>query len=285
MGASTEYFFRNVLHYLRDDCVLNQPKDTDEVRWSIWLCSFFVWGIIYLFVFKGIRSNQIASIVTLSMKAFLMILFLIRVLFLDGAGEGLDIFLTGEHNRNIGYRYENTQLYINAVAEVFFSLNLCLGIYTAFGSYNRKNKPVILDNFIIGVANMVANLILGFAVYSCVGYLRETNDPAALRAALYQLVFVSIPAVLGNMPGANFWSLVFFLMFFTIGIDTAAAMIEGISTVIHDTSVGKKLNRAVTTAGLCVTGFVFTLLYCADIGYILLDITDHYFGVYVLFLL
>lgn len=36
-GASTEYFFRNVLKYQGDDCVIKQPKDTDEVSWFVWL--------------------------------------------------------------------------------------------------------------------------------------------------------------------------------------------------------------------------------------------------------
>lgn len=193
------------------------------------------------------KSASIATIITVPLKFVLILIFFIRVLFLENISEGFDIYLTGEHNVTFGKRYEDIFIWTDALAETFLSLNLCLGIMTAYGSYNSKTKPVIRHNFIIAFVNTGVNLILGAAVYCCIGYLRHKGNPASVRAALYQLGFIGIPAALGEMPGGNFWSIIFFLMLFTIGVDTVSSMIEAISTAFHDTQYGKKVDRMYST--------------------------------------
>mmetsp|Transcript_22526 Transcript_22526/g.22345 ORF Transcript_22526/g.22345 Transcript_22526/m.22345 type:complete len:88 (-) Transcript_22526:1164-1427(-) len=87
---------------------------------------------------------------------------MIRFFCLDGVAEGMDILFTGEHNTKFGERFEKIYIWTNALAETFLSLNLCLGIMTAYGSYNLKTKPVIRDNMFIAFANTAINIIFAF---------------------------------------------------------------------------------------------------------------------------
>jgi len=41
-----------------------------------------------------------------------------------------------------------------------------------------------------------------------------------------------------NMPGANFWAILFAVTLFTLGIDSAFSLVEAVSTVLADTSAG-----------------------------------------------
>ena len=60
-----------------------------------------------------------------------------------------------------------------------------------------------------------------------------------------------------------------FLLFFTLvllGIDSAFSMVEGVSTVLYDNKMFRKVPRWIVTLGICVIGMVDWLMYCADVG-------------------
>lgn len=116
---------------------------------------------------------------------------------------------------------------------------------TSYGSYNRRDKPVIQDNFIIAVSNSFISFISGFTVFSIIGYLRKTGNPASRQVATFGLAYIALPTAAAEMPGANFWNLLLFTTLFTLGIDSAFSMVEAISTVLYDTPAGRKINRMI----------------------------------------
>jgi SNF family Na+-dependent transporter len=58
-----------------------------------------------------------------------------------------------------------------ACGQIFFSIGVCMGIMTSYGSYNEIRKPIIMDNCIIAFCNSGMSFIAGFAVWSIVGFL------------------------------------------------------------------------------------------------------------------
>ena len=78
------------------------------------------------------------------------------------------MYLTGdESSRSLS----DIKMWSDAVGQIFFSLSLCHGIMTSYGSYNPINKPIIKDQFIICIFNSTVSVIAGFAIWSVVGYL------------------------------------------------------------------------------------------------------------------
>ncbi len=45
------------------------------------------------------------------------------------------------------------------------------------------------------------------------------------------------------MPGAPFWALLFFVMLFTLGLDSQFATMEGVLTVLRDMKTFKKIRK------------------------------------------
>ena len=83
-------------------------------------------------------------------------------------------------------------MWADAVAQIFFSIGVCMGSLTSYGSYNPIKKPIIADTFIIALSNSLVSFVSGFAVWGIVGYMKETTgqDPADSGTSL---VFVTYP--------------------------------------------------------------------------------------------
>jgi SNF family Na+-dependent transporter len=157
-----------------------------------------------------------------------------------------------------------------------------MGIMTSYGSYNEVRKPIILDNCIICFCNSGMSFIAGFAVWSVVGFLQATNNLAKTKTSSAGLAFIAYPAAIDEMPGSNFWTVLLGLVLFMLGIDSAFSMVEATSTVICDTPSGKHIPRMFVAFFLCFFGFLISIPFCTNWGYILFDVIDHYLCAYLL---
>lgn len=169
-----------------------------------------------------------------------------------------------------------------ACGQIFFSIGVCMGIMTSYGSYNEIRKPIILDNFVISFCNSGMSFIAGFAVWSVVGFLQASNNLAKTKTSSAGLAFIAYPAAIDEMPGSNFWCVLLGLVLFMLGIDSAFSMVEATSTVICDTPSGKKIPRMFVAFFLCFFGFLISIPFCTNWGYVLFDVIDHYLCAYLL---
>lgn len=67
-----------------------------------------------------------------------------------------------------------------------------------------------------------------------------------------------------------------------LGIDSAFSMVEATSTVICDTPSGKHIPRMFVAFILCFFGFLISIPFCTNWGYVLFDVIDHYLCAYLL---
>jgi len=153
---------------------------------------------------------------------------------------------------------------------------------TSYGSYNEVRKPIILDNCIICFCNSGMSFIAGFAVWSVVGFLQASNNLAKTKTSSAGLAFIAYPAAIDEMPASNFWTILLGLVLFMLGIDSAFSMVEATSTVICDTPSGKKIPRMFVAFMLCFVGFLISIPFCTNWGYVLFDVIDHYLCAYLL---
>jgi len=179
-------------------------------------------------------------------------------------------------------KLSNSEIWTDAIGQIFFSLSVCMGIMTSYGSYNKRDKPVIMDNFIISISNSFISFICGFTVFAIIGYLREKNNPVSKEVASFGLAYIALPTAASEMPLPNFWNLMLFLMLFLLGVDSAFAIVEGISTVLSDSPIGKNINRMTIALIICIVGACVSIVFCTDVGIAILDVIDHYVTTYVM---
>ena len=80
-------------------------------------------------------------------------------------------------------------------------------------------------------------------------------------------MFVVYPAALARMPGSNFWSIIFFLMLITLGLDSTFGGLEAVITALCDEYPRVlRRHREVFVAGLVTFLFICSLPTCTYVS-------------------
>ena len=135
-----------------------------------------VWLFIFLAIFRGVHGSSCIVWFTVPIPLLFIIIMLINGATLEGAGDGVSKYLNGDEK--VRATIDVGSMWADAIGQIFFSIGVCMGIMTSYGSYNKSEKPIILDNFIIAISNSAVSFISGFAVWSIVGYLEAKGSLA-----------------------------------------------------------------------------------------------------------
>lgn len=92
------------------------------------------------------------------------------------------------------------------------------------------------------------------------------------------LVFIAFTDAINQMPGATFWSIIFFLMLLTLGLDSLFGGLESVTTALKDVRGFRKLRREVLSGLMCVVGFCIGLPMVTYSGEYVLQIFDSFAG-------
>lgn len=161
-----------------------------------------------------------------------------------------------------------------AAGQIFFSIGVGFGYFTSYASYNSRFANTVQDALIIATCNSLYEIIAAFAVFGVIGFLRyEPGDPD-VSLSTFTVGFLTYPLALAEMPGAQVWSVLFFLTLGLLGLSSAFALVESFVTLICDSQIGKRTSRTVISTTVIVFAFLLSLLYCSRFGFYLLDAVD-----------
>jgi len=102
-------------------------------------------------------------------------------------------------------------------------------------------------------------------------FLRPANPPAKTG-----LAFITFTEAINSMPNAPLWSILFFLMLITLGIDTQFGMLEGVITPILDAKWFPKLRIEVLTGIICLLLYLLGFTMVQNSGNYWLQLIDDY---------
>jgi len=238
------------------------------------LANLLTWLVIFLIIFKGIKVVGKVVNWTVGLPWTLLLILIIRGITLKGAGAGLDFYLKPDFSQLL-----NPNVWLGAYGQIFFTLSLGFGVMIAYASYLPKKSDINTNAWLVSFANCATSYFAGFAVFSVLGYLAfQTNQPInEVIDAGPGLAFVVYPTAIGTLPGGiiiqSLFGIMFFLMLFTLGIDSAFSFVETFVTGLKDSF---KINREKASFWVCVVGFLAGLLYTSKAGYYWLDVVDHW---------
>ena len=93
------------------------------------------------------------------------------------------------------------------------------------------------------------------------------------------LVFVVMPFAVAQLNGSVFWSIIFFVMLFSVGLDTMMATVENTVTAVVDifpVLKVKKKREYYTTLAVCTVYFSIGLIFCSQNGIYWVHLFDNY---------
>jgi len=271
-GAAKGYFFDKIVGMETIDGTLQANRIVGaNVGYS-----FLTWFITFVSIAFGPKLTGRITYFTMGFPILLLFVFLFRGVSLEGASDGIDLYIGSRSDINV--LSDRPDVWTLAVTQIFFSLSVTFGTMTAYGSLVPREEPAFLNSIVIAVSNCSFSFIAGFAVFSSIGHLAFLTgvDVSEVKFTSFDLVFGTWPVVLGTLPGGIHWIRFLFLNLILLGIDSAFSILEGVITVLKDTTYFKDTAKWKVTLGAAVSGFLFSLIYATDAGLFWLDVIDYY---------
>ncbi|XP_077197198.1 sodium-dependent proline transporter-like isoform X8 [Paroedura picta] len=266
--------------------------DPGAVRWPLALCLLLAWLVVFLCTLRGIRSSGKVVYFTATFPYLVIVVLIIRGATLEGSIDGVRFYLSADWSR-----LHSAQVWSDAASQIFYSLGIGFGGLLSMASYNKFDNNVIRDTLVIALGNCGTSFFAGFAIFSILGHMawRKKVPVGEVAETGPGLAFVAYPEALALLPGSAFWSVLFFLMLFTLGIDTLTLFarqfgnMEGIVTAVMDEfpSLRDFRRKALFLGGLCLAFYCLGLLLVTEGGiywFTLLDAYSTSFGLIVIVL-
>jgi len=272
-SSSDQYLTYSVLGQSREGVQTIDPSDFGTPSWSLALCLLAAWLVIFGCLIKGIQSSGKVVYFTATFPYVVLVILLIRALTLEGAGKGVYFYLVP-----VWERLADIKVWGAAASQIFFSLSIAGGGLITLSSYNRFDNNILRDTVIVCIGNCMTSFIAGFAIFSILGYMAtqlgvEVPDVATAGTGL---AFVAYPDLVTRLPLPTLWAILFFLMLFTLGLDSQFAIVETLLTGVLDFKPSLRPKKTLIVGIICLIGFLLGLPLCCPGGSLLLDLLDTY---------
>ncbi|MFH4977086.1 hypothetical protein AB6A40_003795 [Gnathostoma spinigerum] len=272
MSSADEYFYKNFLGLHQagspNGSVARSLTDLGPINWQIASCLFIVYVICYFSMWKGIKmSGKVVWFTAIFPYVVLSVLF-IRGITLPGAEKGIFYYIRPDFDKLFV-----PQVWQDAATQVFFSLGPGFGVLMAYSSYNEFHNNVYRDAIITSTINCATSFLSGFVIFSVLGYMscKSGKDIETVAKEGPGLVFVVYPEALATMPGASLWSIIFFLMLLTLGLDSSFGGSEAIITALSDEYPLIKRNRETFIAILFTFYMLVGFTMCTQGGILVME--------------
>jgi len=210
-----------------------------SVPWDVGYFTLFM-VITMLLVFLGIRKGiERGSKIMMPILLVLLIVLMVRGITLDGSEKGIEFLLHPDWSKI------NAQSILVALGHAFFTLSLGMGAMLTYGSYMSKKDSVPSAALQIIILDTVIALIAGVAIFTSV--FAVGLDPSAGPG----LIFHTIPAVFGKMPGGYIFSILFFILLSIAALTSSISLLEVVVAYFVD-ELGWNRKKAVIILGSVV---------------------------------
>lgn len=179
----------------------------------IFLAIFLV--LTGLIVIAGVKKGIEKYTKIMMPILFVMVLFIaVRSLTLPGASRGVSFLFKPDFSKI------NSQTFLNALGQAFFSLSLGCGTIMTYGSYVSKKENIIKTSTLTALSDTIFAIIAGLAIMPAVFAfgISPGEGPG--------LVFITLPRIFSQMPGGSVIAILFFFILFIAAITSSISLLE-----------------------------------------------------------
>lgn len=190
--------------------------------WPLLSLAGFVLATL-LIVMGGVEKGIERAGKLLMPALFLIMLLLIaRSLTLPGAWAGVLAFLAPDFSK------VSAAMVVDALGLAFFSLSLGTGGMIAYGSYVKRETPVLHSALWVVLLSTCVALLAGLMIFPALFAFHL--DPAAGPG----LTFMTMPVVFASLPFGQAFAVAFFALLAVAALTSSVSILELIATLFMD---------------------------------------------------
>lgn len=200
-------------------------------------------------IIRGVESG-IERFNKIGMPALfiLLLILLVRAVTLPGAEPGLRYMLSFDWGK---VTFETV---ISALGQAFYSLSIGMAILITYGSYLSKSENIEKNTMLICAADTLVAMLAGFLVIPAV-FATLGSDQVGKGGGF---AFVSLAGVFQQMPGGQFFGILFYLLLLFAALTSCISLVEGIVAFLTEWF---SWERKRATIGVCTVMFLIGCLY------------------------
>jgi NSS family neurotransmitter:Na+ symporter len=219
---------------------------------KVHLFTYFIFILVLLMsiwlLIRGISKGiELLAKIAMPMLFAIGILLVIRVLTLGhpvsgdyGSTDGLAFLWEPkwfvDRNGQQVFVLLDSQTWLEAAGQVFFTLSLGFGAIQCYASYLSKDDDVVLTGLATTSANEFAEVVIGgsLAIPAAVAFFGIAATQVIASQGSFYLGFTSIPAIFGFLPAGNLLGFLWFILLFLAALTSIVAMAQPMISFLED---------------------------------------------------
>jgi len=272
-SPAKEYFNLKVLRIQDSEGI----HDLGTPQWQLVICIGVVYCLLYISLFKGVKSSGKVVWITATMPYVVLTILLVRGLMLEGAVAGIKFYLTVDWNKLL-----ETGVWIDAAIQIFYSVGAGFGVHLAYASYNKFHNNCYRDCLVTSAVNSFTSFFSGFVIFTYLGYMAHSQNKDIEDVADQGpgLVFEVYPQAVATLPGSQFWSVIFFFMLIMLGMDSAMGGLECVITGLMDEYQEffrkRGISREVFTGFVVFSSYLVAITCVTPGGFYIFSLLENY---------
>lgn len=231
--------------------------------WRCVMWTIVILGLNCLILLGGVRKGiERVSNILMPLLFVLLALLAVNSLMLPGAKEGLKfLFLPDFHSIN-------ARVILSAMGQAFFSLSLGIGTMMIYGSYFRRETPLIRSAGITAGLDTLVALIAGVIIFPAVFSFGAEPEAGP------KLVFDVLPEIFYQLPFGELWSTLFFLLLVLASLTSTISMSEICVAYLNEQwGINRKIAVLINTVVATCLGVLCALSFGAMSDFKILGMT------------
>ncbi|XP_049540198.1 sodium- and chloride-dependent glycine transporter 1-like [Anopheles darlingi] len=246
---------------------------TGTINQRLALCLLVAWIIVFLCLCRGVKSSGKVVYFTALFPYVVLTMLFIRGLTLPGAYDGIMYYLRPDWEK-----LQTAQIWGDAAVQIFFALSPAWGGLLTLASYNRFDNNCYRDAIVVAISNILTSFFAGFVIFAIIGFLAHELD-TSVASVIDQgagLAFVVFPELVAKLQMPRLWSVLFFFMLLTLGLDSQFTLMETVVTAILDTFPRWRRRKLAVVSAVSLLGYFGGLVFVTNSGMYWFQLVDKY---------